>query len=245
MNEWMGADVTLALGTIALAMLVGRLCIWVASWLPAVLEHQWQRDARELLGLGLGTPIDLRLPGASRPETWIVQTGCAGLSLVVIFHFGPSLQALFALLLTWCLLTLSLIDRRHHLLPDALVMPGLWAGLVLNSFGMFTTLTEAFWGCVIGYVSLWSVYHLVKCVTGKESMGAGDFKLLALIGAWGGWHLVPYTVAGSLLIAASLTVYLRLAENGAKRVDMPFGPSLSLAGWVVFIAGTLGHHVQR
>lgn len=245
MREWMGAEVTLSLGTIALGMLVGRLCVWVASWLPAVLEYRWQHDARELLGLGLGKPLDLRLTGASRTEVWIIQIGCAGLSLVVTLHFGASLQTLFSLLLTWCLLTLSLIDRQHHLLPDVLVIPGLWVGLALNSFGVFTTLLEAFWGAVIGYVSLWSVYHLVKFVTGKESLGAGDFKLLALIGAWGGWQVVPCTVAGSLLIAASLTVYLRLVENGANSVNMPFGPSLSLAGWAVFIAGTLSHHVQH
>lgn len=115
-------------------------------------------------------------------------------------------------------------------------MPGLWVGLVLNSFGVFTTLQEALWGCVIGYLAFWTVYHLVKLITGKESIGSGDFKLLALIGAWSGWQVIPCTVAGSLMIAVTLTAYLRLVEDRAKSANMPFGSSLSLAGWAAFLA---------
>ena len=235
MSDWMSSEITLGLGSIALGTLVGRLCAWVACWLPALREHQWQCDAREMLGLDLHKHSAPQLPRASRAEIWIVQIGCAGLSLMVTLHFGPTRQALFALPFTWGLLTLSLIDRQHHLLPDVLVMPGLWVGLVLNSFGVFTTLQEALWGCVIGYLAFWTVYQLVKLITGKESIGSGDFKLLALIGAWSGWQVIPCIVAGSLMIAVILAVYLRLVEDRAKSENMPFGPSLSLAGWAVFL----------
>ncbi len=145
MSDWMSSEITLGLGSITLGMLVGRLCAWVACWLPTLLEHQWQRDAREMLGLDLHKHSTPQLPRASRAEIWIVQIVCAGLSLMMTLHFGPTRQALFALPFTWCLLTLSLIDRQYHLLPDALVIPGLWAGLVLNSFGLFTALQDALW----------------------------------------------------------------------------------------------------
>ena len=233
MSDWMGSEITLGFGSIVLGMLAGRLCTWVAHWLPALLEQQWQRDARELLGLDFEKPCDLQTTGAPIRGTWAAQIGCAVLSLVVTVHFGPTMQAFFVLLFTWYLLALSLIDSKHYLLPDVLAMPVLWIGLVINSFGLLTTLQEALWGCVIGYVSLWSVFHLVKHITGKESLGAGDFKLLALIGAWGGWQIVPYTVATALLLAMVPIVCLRLLK--AQSVRMPFGPFLSLAGWIALL----------
>lgn len=90
---------------------------------------------------------------------------------------------MLALPLTWCLLALSLIDAEHQLLPDVLVLPMLWLGLIVNAFGLYVPLTSALWGAVAGYLSLWTVYWLFKLVTGKEGMGYGDFKLMALIGA--------------------------------------------------------------
>ncbi|AYN98863.1 MULTISPECIES: prepilin peptidase [Pseudomonas] len=231
MSEWMGLEITLGLGSIVLGMLAGRLSTWVACWLPAFLEQQWQRDARELLGLDLDNPCELQTTGSPVRGTWAAQIGCAVLSLVVTVHYGPTMQAFFALVFTWCLLALSLIDSEHHMLPDALVIPILWIGLALNSFGVFTTLHEALWGCAMGYLSLWSVFHLVKFITGIESLGAGDFKMLALIGAWTGWQALPWTAGCTLVLAALACGYLKLQKALSSTSRIPLGPFLAMAGW--------------
>lgn len=121
--------------------------------------------------------ISLRYP--------VVEVASALLSLVVAWRFGASVEALLALPLTWCLLALSLIDADHQLLPDVLVLPTMWLGLIVNAFGIHVPLADALWGAVAGYLSLWTVYWVFRLVTGKEGMGYGDFKLMALIGAWG------------------------------------------------------------
>lgn len=113
----------------------------------------------------------------------LVELACGLFSAVIAWQFGVSWEALAMLVLTWGLLSMSLIDADHQILPDVLVLPLLWLGLILNSLGFFTSLSDALWGAVIGYMSLWSIFWLFKLITGKEGMGYGDFKLLALIGA--------------------------------------------------------------
>lgn len=231
MSDRMTVELTLLFGGVVLGMMAGRLCAWGASRLPAILEHQCQEDARELLGLESAKRQELRLTAPSRSEVWRVQIGCAVLTLVGTMHFGPTAQGLFALLLTWCLLVLSLIDKEHHILPDALVLPGIWAGLVVNAFGVFTSLETAFWGAVAGYMGLWSMHQLVRLITGRDSMGRGDFKLLAMIGAWGGLHVLGWTLVLSLLAAALTALYLKLQGKVTITTKLPFGPFLSAAGW--------------
>lgn len=167
----------------------------------------------------------------------LVELASALLSLLVAWHFGPGLAALAVLLLTWGLIALSLIDADHQLLPDALVLPLLWLGLIVNANGLLVPLANAVWGAVAGYLSLWSVYWLFKLVTGKEGMGYGDFKLLAMLGAWGGWQVLPLTLmlaslAGALIGLA--LVRLRRAQMGAA---VPFGPYLAIAGWIAVLWG--------
>lgn len=167
----------------------------------------------------------------------LVELASALLSLLVAWHFGPGLAALAVLLLTWGLIALSLIDADHQLLPDALVLPLLWLGLIVNASGLLVPLADAVWGAVAGYLSLWSVYWLFKLVTGKEGMGYGDFKLLAMLGAWGGWQVLPLTLmlaslAGALIGLA--LVRLRRAQMGAA---VPFGPYLAIAGWIAVLWG--------
>ena len=136
------------------------------------------------------------------PRYPLVEVASALLSLVVAWRFGVSPEALLALPLTWCLLALSLIDAEHQLLPDALVLPMLWLGLIVNAFGLYVPLSSALWGAVAGYLSLWTVYWVFKLATGKEGMGYGDFKLMALIGAWGGWQVLPLTLLLSSVVGA-------------------------------------------
>lgn len=173
--------------------------------------------------------ISLRYP--------LVELACAGLSLVVAWHFGVSVQALLALVLTWCLLALSLIDAEHQLLPDVLVLPTLWLGLVVNAFGLFVPLADALWGAVVGYLSLWSVYWLFRLVTGKEGLGYGDFKLLALLGAWGGWQVLPLTLLLSSVVGAVIGLCLLRLRKASLGTTMPFGPYLAIAGWIAWLWG--------
>ncbi|BBH44198.1 prepilin peptidase [Pseudomonas sp. KU43P] len=174
---------------------------------------------------------------AISPRYPLVEAACAVLSLVVAWHFGPTLEALLALPLTWCLLALSLIDADHSLLPDVLVLPTLWLGLIVNAFAVFVPLTNALWGAVAGYLSLWTVYWLFKLVTGKEGMGYGDFKLLALIGAWAGWHVLPLTLLLSSLLGAVIGLSLLRLRHHPVNVAIPFGPYLAIAGWIAVLWG--------
>lgn len=174
-------------------------------------------------------PISIRYP--------LVELGCGLLSAFIAWHFGFSWQAGAMLLLTWGLLAMSLIDVDHQLLPDSLVLPLLWLGLIANSFGLFTSLEDALWGAIAGYLSLWSVYWLFKLVTGKEGMGYGDFKLLAMLGAWGGWQVLPLTILLSSLVGAVLGLIMLRLRNAEASTPIPFGPYLAIAGWIALIWG--------
>jgi leader peptidase (prepilin peptidase)/N-methyltransferase len=132
---------------------------------------------------------------------------------------------------------MSLIDADHQLLPDSLVLPLLWLGLIANSFGLFTSLEDALWGAIAGYLSLWSVYWLFKLVTGKEGMGYGDFKLLAMLGAWGGWQVLPLTILLSSLVGAVLGLIMLRLRNAETSTPIPFGPYLAIAGWIALLWG--------
>jgi leader peptidase (prepilin peptidase)/N-methyltransferase len=167
----------------------------------------------------------------------LVELLCGVLSGYVAWHFSFSWQAGAMLLLTWGLLAMSMIDVDHQLLPDSLVLPLLWLGLIANYFGLFAPLPEAVWGAVAGYLSLWSVYWLFKLVTGKEGMGYGDFKLLAMLGAWGGWQVLPLTILLSSVVGAVLgTIMLRMKKTDIG-TTIPFGPYLAIAGWVALLWG--------
>ena len=174
-------------------------------------------------------PISLRYP--------IVELLSALMSAVVALHWTELWPLGLMLVLTWGLLAMSVIDVDHQLLPDSLVLPLLWLGLIANAFGLFTSWQAAFWGAVAGYLSLWSVYWLFKLITGKEGMGHGDFKLLALLGAWGGWSVLPLVIVLASVLGALLGS-LWLAWRGADRsTPIPFGPFLAVAGWVSLIWG--------
>ncbi|WP_285260255.1 prepilin peptidase [Halopseudomonas bauzanensis] len=167
----------------------------------------------------------------------LVELLTAVLSIVVAWQYGFGWPAAGMLLLTWALIALSLIDADTQLLPDAIVLPMLWLGLIANSFGLFTDMTSALWGAVFGYLSLWSVYWLFKLITGKEGMGYGDFKLLAMLGAWGGWQVLPLTILLSSLVGAILGIIILKTRGDSNSTPLPFGPYLAIAGWIAIIWG--------
>ncbi|EMD98824.1 type 4 prepilin peptidase PilD [Stutzerimonas stutzeri NF13] len=174
-------------------------------------------------------PISSRYP--------LVELACGLLSGYVAWHFGFTWQAGAMLLLTWGLVAMSMIDIDHQLLPDSLVLPLLWLGLILNNFGLFVSFESALWGAVAGYLSLWSVYWLFKLVTGKEGMGYGDFKLLAMLGAWGGWQVLPLTILLSSVVGAVLGTILLRVQRAESSTPIPFGPYLAIAGWIALLWG--------
>ncbi len=171
------------------------------------------------------------------PRYPLVEVLTAALSMVVAWQFGFGWAAGGMLLLTWGLISLSLIDADTQFLPDSLVLPLLWLGLIANSFGLYTDLTTALWGAVFGYLSLWSVYWLFKLITGKEGMGYGDFKLLAMLGAWGGWQVLPLTILLSSLVGAILGIIILKSRGESNATPLPFGPYLAIAGWIALIWG--------
>lgn len=175
------------------------------------------------------SPISKRYP--------LVELACGVLSAFIAWHFGFGWQAGAMLVLTWGLLSMSLIDADHQLLPDAIVLPLLWLGLIVNAFELFTSLTDALWGAVAGYLVLWCVFWLFKLITGKEGMGYGDFKLLAMLGAWGGWQILPLTILLSSIVGAVLGLILLRLRNVETSTPIPFGPYLALAGWIALLWG--------
>lgn len=167
----------------------------------------------------------------------LVEALAAGLALWAGWLFGPTLPGFAVIGLGWTLLTLTVIDQRTQLLPDIIVLPLLWVGLLLNLHSGFVSLEQAVVGAVAGYMSLWIIYQLFKLATGKEGMGFGDFKLLAALGAWFGWMALPAIVLLSSMVGLVWAIALRLRGSMQAGQAMPFGPFLAIAGWIYIVAG--------
>jgi leader peptidase (prepilin peptidase)/N-methyltransferase len=181
-----------------------------------------------------GAKISARYP--------LVEAFAAVLALAVAFVFGSSWQTVAALGFAWTLLALTLIDLDHKLLPDSLTLPLLWAGLLVNvpfggSAGLFAPLSSSVLGAAAGYLALWSVYKLFKLVTGKEGMGYGDFKLLAAIGAWLGWQLLPVVILLSAVVGSVVGIALIAFGGRSSQTAIPFGPYLAAAGFIAMLWG--------
>jgi leader peptidase (prepilin peptidase) / N-methyltransferase len=173
--------------------------------------------------------IDLRYP--------LVELFTAILTVAVIAQFGMDIRTLPALLLTWTLIALAVIDFDTQLLPDSITLPLVWLGLLLSLFTVFADSHSAIIGAVAGYLSLWTLFHLFRLATGKEGMGYGDFKLLAVFGAWLGWQYLPQIILLSALTGAVLGVALILSGRHKRDAPMPFGPFLAAAGWISLMWG--------
>jgi leader peptidase (prepilin peptidase)/N-methyltransferase len=153
------------------------------------------------------------------------------------WKFGPSAAAAGAMLFIAAMIALTFIDFDKQLLPDDITLPLLWAGLLFNAFGVFADLKSAVLGAAAGYLLLWSVYWLFKLATGKEGMGFGDFKLLAAIGAWTGWAMLPLTILLSSFVGAIVGIALMVLAKHGRDVPIPFGPYLAAAGVIALLWG--------
>ena len=175
------------------------------------------------------TSISLRYP--------LIEMLTGALAGLISWHFGYSAMAMAAWIFTCALIALTFIDFDTQLLPDDITLPLLWLGLLFNLNTGFTDLHSAVIGAVAGYLSLWSVYWLFKLVTGKEGMGYGDFKLLAAIGAWFGWQLLPAVILLSSLLGSIIGIGLIILAKRGRNVPMPFGPYLALGGIAALFLG--------
>lgn len=178
---------------------------------------------------GCGVRISPRYP--------LVEAVTALLSGFAAWHFGPTLQAAGALCLIWALIASSAIDFDTQLLPDSITLPLLWLGLILNLNSTYIDLPSAVIGAVAGYLALWSVFWLFKLATGKDGMGYGDFKLLAALGAWMGWQMLPVIILLSSVVGAFVGIVLIVATRRGKNIPIPFGPYLAAAGAIALFWG--------
>ena len=167
----------------------------------------------------------------------LVECVSGALSAFAVWHFGFGVVAVGAVLFIWAMIALTGIDFDTQLLPDSITLPLLWLGLLFNLNGTFASLHSAVIGAVAGYLSLWSVYWAFKLVTGKEGMGYGDFKLLAAIGAWLGWQLLPLTILLSSLVGAVVGCCLIVLTRRGRNIPIPFGPYLAAAGVIAMFWG--------
>jgi leader peptidase (prepilin peptidase) / N-methyltransferase len=181
-----------------------------------------------------------RCRGCSQPISWrypVVEALTGLLFGVVAWVLGPTLAAAGAMAFVATMIALTFIDFDTQLLPDDITLPLLWAGLLLNISGTYTDLTSAVIGATAGYLSLWTVYWLFKLVTGKEGMGYGDFKLLAAIGAWLGWQVLPLTILLSSFVGALVGIALIVVAKRGRNIPIPFGPYLATAGVIALFWG--------
>ena len=134
---------------------------------------------------------------------------------------------------------MSFIDIDHQILPDVMTLPLMWLGILVALPATYVSLTDAVIGAASGYMILWSIYWLFKILTGKEGMGHGDFKLLAVIGALVGWQLLPIVIVLSAGVGAVVGISMMIFQNKDSQTKIPFGPYLAAAGWITFLWGEL------
>lgn len=175
------------------------------------------------------TPISMRYP--------LVEALTGGLSALLIWHLGSGFAGMASLLFAYLLIAMTFIDADTQLLPDDLTYPLLWCGLLINLYGVFVPLQDAVIGAAAGYLVLWCIYWLFKLTTGKEGMGYGDFKLLAALGAWMGWGMLPIIILLSSIVGAIAGLSLMLLTKRGKDNPIPFGPYLAAAGLIALLWG--------
>lgn len=159
------------------------------------------------------------------------------LTALVAWKFGYHPQFIFSAILIWSLICLTFIDFDHQILPDDITLPILWLGIICNIFSLFTDIYSSLFGAIFGYGVLWLIFMLYKMLTGKEGMGYGDFKLLAMIGAWLGWQMLPLIILISSILGATIGVLLIVYAKHGKNIPIPFGPYLAIAGCIALFWG--------
>jgi len=174
-------------------------------------------------------PISMRYP--------LIEFITGILTFFAVYYFGFTLEALAACIFTWCLIALFLIDMDTYYLPDSIVFPLLWLGLFLSTFNVFVTPKQSIIGAIVGYLSLWIFAKIYGFLTKKDAMGHGDFKLLAVFGAWFGWMYLPQIILMSTFVGAVLGISMIIFFKREKQKPIPFGPYLAVAAWIALYWG--------
>lgn len=221
----------------ALGLLAGYAIKEISNRLPTALAAEWICQANDILGVNSGISDLVQVRKETRLRTCIFLVATTILSIVTFHRFGFAIESVLLLLFTWSITILSIIDVRHHLLPDIIIYPLLWSGLIANSFELFSTLSDGLWGVVCGYGSFWLILMLFKVVTKQDGMGLGDVKMLAMLGAWTGWKLLPLTILIASAVGAATAIGLRLINNDRPKSPIPFGPYLAIGGWIALLWG--------
>ena len=175
------------------------------------------------------TRISIRYPA--------IEAFTAAVTLAIIWRWGVSSALVPALIFSWILIALTFIDVDNFLLPDVMTLPLLWLGLLVNLAGEFCDIHAAVTGAVAGYLSLWLVYHLYRGITGRAGFGHGDFKLLAALGAWLGWQMLPLIILLASVVGAAVGIYMITAGRLNSHQPLPFGPYLAGAGFLAMLFG--------
>lgn len=173
----------------------------------------------------------------------LVEAFTSIISGFIAWHFGYSFIAFAALIFAWAIITLAMIDLDTQLLPDDLTLPLLWLGLLVNLFGGFTDIRSAIIGAAAGYLFLWLIFWIFKLVTGKEGMGYGDFKLLAAIGAWFGWSMLPLVILFSSFTGAIIGAGIIIVSKEKRNIPIPFGPFLAIGALIALFWGDQLIHI--
>ena len=168
-------------------------------------------------------------------QYFLVELSCTLLSIFLTLYYGLSWQFFGVLLLTWCLIPLIMIDLKEQLLPDEITLPLVWIGLIFNIFNTFTSLKNAIIGAIAGYLILWLITYLYKLLTKKIGMGNGDFKLLAVFGAWLGWQFLPLIIFVAAVLGTIIGLVWLISTRQKTNATIAFGPYLAVAGWFALI----------
>jgi len=202
-------------------------CENALAWYQLIPVFSWFLTKGKCLNCQ--TPISVRYP-LIELSTMLITGG-------LVWYFGQTYSALIAIGFSWTLLTILIIDIEHQLILDSLSLPLMWVGLLINSQSYYVSAEQAILGAAIGYLLLWTLFHSFKLLTGKEGMGYGDFKLLAVIGAMVGWQQVGLVVVLSAGVGAIIGGLLLAIQGKGKETKIPFGPYLAVAGWITFLWG--------
>jgi len=221
----------------ATGLLAGCVIYKLTFSLPKNLEKNWRIQSWQYLYPRCPAPTHMthiKETLALQPKNYLCIAFLTALfSVFIAFHFGPRWTTAANLVLMWGLLLLACIDFKYGLLPDCLTLPLLWLGLFCNSLGLFVPLHEAVWGAMIGYLSLWLIAAIFKHYRNKEGIGQGDFKLLAVLGAWWGFYPLLFIVMVASLTGTCVGLVQMARSGHSLQKPMPFGPYLIFAGLIV------------
>lgn len=220
-----------------LGLLAGYAIRIIAYRLPAALAIEWISQAKDILKEDSGISDLSEVKRDTTPEKSLIFVGTSILTVLTFHRFGLAMESVMLLIFTWGALILALIDTRHHLLPDTIIYPMIWIGLISNNFNLFSTLSDALWGVVCGYAVLWIVLSLYKIATKQDGVGHGDLKMLAMLGAWTGWQLLPLIILIASALGVAAVLAFKLINKHKSESPIPFGPYLAIAGWVSLLWG--------